>query len=140
MTFKVRRVETWVAKIEDKPGGLAEKLTALAAGGVNLEFVLARRTPETPGGAVVFVSPIKGAKATKAARHAGFDKAGDLYAVRVEGPDRKGQGARIAAALSGAGLNLRGFSAAAIGKRFVSHIALDTAADAARAARLIKAL
>ncbi len=41
MALKVDRVDTWAVSIEDKPGGLASKLSALAAAGVNLEFVIA---------------------------------------------------------------------------------------------------
>jgi hypothetical protein len=46
-------VETWAAPLEDKPGGLAEKLSALADAGVNLEFVIARRASDKPGTGVV---------------------------------------------------------------------------------------
>jgi hypothetical protein len=38
------------------------------------------------------------------------------------------------------GLNLRGLSAAAIGKKFVAHIAVDSASDAAKAVRALKGL
>jgi hypothetical protein len=37
-------------------------------------------------------------------------------------------------------LNLRGFSAAALGKKFICHIALDTEANAVRAARILREL
>jgi hypothetical protein len=49
-------------------------------------------------------------------------------------------GAKLTQALAEAGLNLRGLSAAALGKRYVTHLALDTAADAARAAAVLKKL
>lgn len=140
MALTVSRVDTWAAEIADRPGGLGEKLGALAAAGANLEFVVARRRPEKPGAGVVFVTPIKGAKQAKAAAAAGFARSKSLNAVRIEGPDKPGQGARIAQAIGEAGISLRGLSAAAIGKRFVAHIALDTPADAAKAARVIKAL
>ena len=63
-----------------------------------------------------------------------------MHAVRIEGPDRKGQGARITKALAAAGVNLRGLSAAALGKRFVCHIAVDTVGAARTAIRILKAL
>ena len=44
----------------------------------------------------------------------------------------RGIGKAITKALAEAGINLRGLSAAAIGKRFVAHLALDTAEDAAK--------
>lgn len=140
MALKVTRVDTWAAAIEDQPGGLASKLSALAAGKVNLEFVIARREPERPGTGVAFVTPVKGAGQIRAAKEAGFAKTTNLHTVRVEGPDRAGEGARIASALAKAGLNVRGFSAAAIGRTFVAHIALDTVVDAAKAVQILKKL
>jgi len=140
MALRVSRVDTWAASIVDQPGGLAAKLKALAAAGANLEMVIARRAPEKPGTGVVFVTPIKGAKQAKAAKVAGFAKSKSLHTVRVQGPDRKGMGARMAEAIAAAGVNLRGLSAAAIGKVFVAHIAVDKASDAAKVARALKAL
>jgi hypothetical protein len=140
MAMKVSRVDTWAATIKDKPGGLAPKLTALADAGANLEFVIARRAPDKPGKGVVFITPVKGAAQCRAARKAGFKKSTSLHTIRVEGPDKKGQGARMTAALAEQGLNLRGLSAAAIGRKFVSHVALDSAADATKAARVLRSL
>ncbi len=40
MALKATRVDVWTATVEDRPGGGAEKLEALAEGGANLEFVL----------------------------------------------------------------------------------------------------
>jgi hypothetical protein len=140
MTLKIERVETWAASMKDKPGGLAAKLSALAKAGVNLEFVIARRAPGKRPKGVVFVTPIRTAAGARAARKAGFRKTTSLHTVRIEGPDRKGQGARIAQALAAKGLNLRGLSAAAIQKKFVTHIALDRSADAAKAVRVLRQL
>jgi hypothetical protein len=138
--MKAQRVDTWAASMADKPGALAAKLKALAAAGVNLEFVIARRAPEKRDAGVVFVTPVKGAKQTRAARAAGFKKAKNLHAVRVEGADKRGQGARLIQALAARGLNLRGVSAAAIGKKFVCHIAVDKGADAAKVIQAVKRL
>lgn len=140
MALRATRVDTWAATIEDRPGGLAAKLAALAAAKVNLEFVIARRAPDKPGTGVVFVTPIKGASQVKAAQRAGFTKTTALHTVRIQGPDKAGAGARIASALAEAGLNVRGFSAAAIGRTFVGHVALDTPADAAKAGRVLAKL
>ena len=139
-TFKVARVDTWAAALQDKPGNLADKLNALASSGVNLEFVIARRAPDKPGKGVVFVTPITGAKGTRAARQNGFAKTKSLHTVRVEGRDARGVGAKIALALAEEGLNLRGLSAAAVGQQFVAHIALDNSGQAAKAVRILKAL
>ena len=140
MTLKAERVDTWAASIEDKPGSLAAKLNALASAGANLEFVIARRAPDKAGTGVVFVTPITGAKASRAAREAGFAKTLSLHTVRVEGSDKPGQGASITRVLAEKGLNLRGLSAAAIGKKFVAHIALDTTSDAAMAVRALRGM
>lgn len=140
MALKVERIDTWAAPIEDQPGGLADKLDTLARAGVNLEFLIARRAPEKPGRGVVFVTPIRGAAGSRAARQAGFAKTERLHTVRIEGPDKRGACARIAQALAAKGLNLRGLSAAAMGQKFVCHIALDTTADAAKAMRVLRRL
>jgi hypothetical protein len=47
-------------------------------------------------------------------------------------------GTSLTARLAAAGLNLRGLSAAAVGKRFVAHFALDRSADAAKAMKILK--
>ena len=49
MKLKVSRAVVWAADIEDRPGGLAERLEALAKAGANLDFVLARRAGEVTG-------------------------------------------------------------------------------------------
>ena len=138
--MKAQQVDTWAASMKDKPGALAAKLTALSPAGANLEFVIARRAPDKPDTGVVFVTPIKGPKQSGAAGAAGFKKTKSLHTVRIEGPDKRGQGARLAQALADKGLNLRGMSAAAIGKKFICHIALDSGAAAAKAVRILRKL
>jgi hypothetical protein len=138
MKVKVARADVWAATIEDRPGGLAGKLRALAEAGANLEFVIARRAPDRPGTGVVFVAPVKGVRQTKAAAAVGFAKAKSLHSVRIEGADKPGIGACVTAALAGAGINLRGLSAAAIGKRFVLYLAVDSAATAAKAQQVVR--
>jgi hypothetical protein len=140
MAMTVSQVKVWSATIDDRPGGLAGKLEALAKAGANLEFVIARRAPDKPGTGVVFVTPIEGDAVVKAAQKAGFSVSESLHSVRAEGPDAPGLGARMTATLAKAGINLRGLSAAAIGKRIVCHLALDTAQDATKAVDLLKAL
>ena len=138
MKLDITQVDVWAAAIKDKPGGLAQKLDALAKAGVNLEFLISRRTPEKPGGGVVFVTPIKGTKQVKAAKKAGFKKAQSLRSVRVAALDKPGLGVRLTQEIADAGINLRGLSGAAIGKRAVFHFAFDSAADANKAVRLLK--
>jgi hypothetical protein len=102
----------------------------------NLEFVIARR--DTPGNAVVFIAPLKGGAQIRAAKKAGLAKTASLHSLRLEGPDRRGLGALITLALADAGINLRGLSAAALGRRHVTYFAFDSAEDARRAGPILK--
>jgi hypothetical protein len=140
MKLKVSHVDVWGATIKDRPGGLAEKLSALSKAKVNLEFVMARRAPERRGQGVVFLTPIRGGAQSKAARTAGFMKTDGLHSLRIEGRDRPGLGAKLTQKLAAARVNLRGFSVAAVGKRFVGYLAFDTVAAAKKAARILKGI
>ena len=137
MALKVTKAEVWATSVDDRAGGAADQLERLSKAGANLEMVLARRTAEQPGKGVMFVTPLKG-KAAKAAQESGMGQARGIYSVRIEGGDKPGLGARIARALGDAGINFRGMSAVAIGKKFVSYLALDTAEDQARAVGVIR--
>jgi hypothetical protein len=128
----------WIGRIKDRVGGLAEKLDALADAGADLELVIARRQRHMPGTGVVFLGPVTGAKAQKAAKGAGLARARDLVALRVEGTNRPGEGRRVTRLLAGAGINLRGVAASVMGKKFVAFLAFDTDADAGKAARLLR--
>ncbi|MCK4374567.1 MAG: ACT domain-containing protein [Candidatus Brocadiae bacterium] len=138
MALEVSRVDIWAGSIKDRPGGLAEKLTALAEAGAELEYVMARRAPEKPGTGVVFLTPVKGARQSRAAKKAGLHKTKTLFAVRAEGRDKPGLGAQISTALAARGVNVRGLSASVVGKRFVMYLALDSSSDATKALRLLK--
>jgi hypothetical protein len=140
MALNVQRVAVWAGDLEDRSGSLADKLGALAGGGANLEFVIARRKPEQPGGGVLFVAPVKGKKVQDAARNAGMSEAADVPTLRVEAPDRPGLGERIMRAIGDEGINARGFSAAAMGNRCVAYIGFDGSDDADRAAAALKRL
>jgi hypothetical protein len=137
--LKAAKVEVWAATIQDRAGGAADRLERLAEAGASLEMVLARRTEEA-GRGVMFVTPVKGAKATKAAQQTGFGKPPTIHSVRIEGRDRPGLGARIARALGDAGISFRGLSAAAVGRNFVSYLACDSAEDADKAVAVLKKL
>jgi len=138
MKLDISRVDVWAAGMKDKPGELARKLDALAQAGADLEFVIARRSPEKPGTGVVFVTPIKGARQARAAKKAGFAKTKSLHAVRIASANKAGFGAGLTDQLAQAGINLRGLSGSAIGKRAVLHLAFDSTADAGKAVRLIR--
>jgi len=138
MALKIANVDVWAATIKDRPGGLAEKLAALSKAGANLAFVIARRQADRPGKGVVFVTPIKGRKQIAAARKAGFKRARSLRSLVVRGRDRRGLGSKMTAALAEAAINLRGLSAAVVGKEFVAYFAFDKPSDSAKAARILK--
>ncbi|MBN1343026.1 MAG: amino acid-binding protein [Phycisphaerae bacterium] len=138
MKLKVAKVDVWAAAIKDKPGGLADKLAVLAAAGANLEFVIARREASKPGTGVVFATPLKGPKERAAAKKAGFRTTARLHSVRIEGTDKPGLGATMTEALAVAGINLRGLSAAAIGKKCIVHLAFDKATDAKKAMQVLR--
>jgi hypothetical protein len=140
MALKATRNEVWTATIEDRAGGAAAVLEALAKAKVNLEMVFARRMPEQPGKGMLIAGPIKGKKAQAAALAAGLARTGVMHGLRVEGGDKPGLGAKITRALGDAGISFRGLTAHAIGKKFVCNLALDSAEDAERAAKLLKKL
>lgn len=130
MDFDAQRVEVWAATVDDRPGGLAEKLAPLAEAGADLESIIARRSPEERGKGVVFVTPLHGYAQTTAAERAGFTITQHSHSVRIEGDNRPGAAAEVSKMLGEAGINLRGVSAGVVGTRFVMHLALDTEADA----------
>jgi predicted amino acid-binding ACT domain protein len=138
MPLKVTKTELWVAELKDQPGSLASCLSTLAAAGANLECVIGRRQPDKPGTGLVFVSPIEGRKIRTAASGAGFGDAARLPALKVEGGDKAGLGAKILHAVGSAGVNLRGTSAIAIGRRFTCFLAFDSKADAGKAAAALR--
>ena len=138
MAYVIGKVDVWVGSILDRPGGLAEKLAAVSAAGANLEFLIARRAPDQPGAGVVFLAPLKGAAQQRAGKKAGLTRSESLHSLRLEGPDRPGLSATITRALEATGINLRGLSAAAMGRRCVVYFAFDTAVDARKAASALK--
>ncbi len=138
MDLIVERVEVWATTIDDKPGGLANVLTGLREAGADLNFILARRGPEQPGKAVVFVTPLYGDAELEAAATLGFNPTVSVQSVRVEGENRPGIAAELTSLLAAAGLNLRGFSAAVIEALFVLYIGFDSAEDAAKAVAVLQ--
>ena len=112
----VEGVNVWAAPIKDKVGGLARLLTGLREAGADLDFILARRTPEKPGLGVVFVTPLRGDREVAAAAQLGFNVTSGVKSVRIEGDNKPGITAEITQKLAAAGISLRGLSAAVIGK------------------------
>jgi len=138
MALTVTKVDVWSTEIADQPGGLSTTLEQLSSAGVNLDFLIARRQPDKPGMGVAFAVGIKGAKGTKAASAAGWQKTDAISGVRVEGGDKSGACHKLLKKLAAANINLRGMSASVIGKKFVTFLAFDSADAAAQAAKLLK--
>lgn len=139
MNLMVEREEVWAATIEDRPGGLANKLAVLAEAGADLDFMIARRLADRPGTGVVFVTPLRGDREVHAATQVGFSVAAGLHSVRVSGMNEPGLAAKLTRLLANAGLNLRGASGAVIGPQCVLHFAFDSEADANRAMQVLQA-
>jgi len=136
MNLEINKVDVWAGEINDRPGGLAQALALLADAEVDLECVIARRDGEGKGS--LFVTPIKGARAQKAAQSAGLKRAEDVATLKVEGTDAPGLGHRITQSIADAGINMRGVSAAVIGRKFVAYLGFDSAEDATKAQRALK--
>jgi hypothetical protein len=141
MILNISKIDTYRAIIDDKPGSLSGKLEGLAQAGADLEFVLARRISSQPGKGFVYVTPLTGDTQIAAAKRLGFEKSPTHHAVRVEGADSAGVAYLITRAIAAAKINLRGFTAATQGSRFVAYLAFDNAKDAEMAmARLNRAI
>ncbi|HUU83157.1 MAG TPA: amino acid-binding protein [Phycisphaerae bacterium] len=133
MSYEITKEEVWVGTIEDRAGGLAEKLEAVSRAGVDLEFLIARRAPDEPGTGVVFMAPMRGDESVRAALQAGLTQWTSASSLRVEGPDRPGLGALITWTVANEDINVRGVSGAKLGERSVFYLAFDSAADADKA-------
>lgn len=140
MDLLVETEDVWVASLDDKPGALAAKLSALSDAGADLGFIIVRRSPEKPGTGVMFVTPLRGDREVRAGAAVGFAVTTSLHSVCVEGPDLPGVAAKLAKAIGDAGINMRGFSAAALGTKFVAHIGVDTSHDQQAVVEALSAL
>ena len=134
--YTVKAMEVWAGDIMNRPGMLARVIEAMTTAGADMEFMIARRVSENTSR--VFLSPIRGKKVKQAAQDVGLMPASGLQTIRVEGPDRPGLGAALTRAIASAGVNLRGASAAVIGKRAVFNFGVSTAEDAKAAIKAVK--
>jgi hypothetical protein len=138
MALIIDRVDVWAASINDEIGGLGQLLTCLRDAGADLDFVLARRTAEEPGMGVAFFTPLRGDAEVAAATDLGSNVTRSVHSVRVEGDNRPGIAAEMTDRLAARGINLRGFSAAVIGPRFIAYIGLDSSEDADEAVEILQ--
>lgn len=134
MGYKITRVDIYTLKLEDRPGGLAEKLEPLSKGKHNCDFMLARRAE--PGTGVLYLSLSKNpAKAVKAA---GLSKDPQLFALRIDGADKPGLSAKVARIIGDAGISMRGLNGVVLGKKCVIHVSFTSQGDADKARKLLK--
>ena len=133
MAYRITREDVWAGEIEDRSGGLAEKLKEVSRAGVNLEFLIARRAPEKPGTGVVFMAPLRGEASARAALQAGLSQWTSSLTLRIEGPDRPGLAALVASTVASEGISMRGVSGANLGDRSVFYLAFDSPEDAGNA-------
>jgi glycine cleavage system regulatory protein len=137
MGFKLDRVHVWSVEVADRVGGVAGKLAVLAQAGANLEFVFTQRRPDKPGTGVLFVAPITGPSAVRAAKAAGMAETHDPVVLRVEGDNEAGLAHKVTQQWSLAGISMQGLTMSVLGDRFIGYAAFDTVADANKAAAIL---
>ncbi len=131
MSIRVRRVVVWRTEVENRPGEMARALKALAR--QDLELVLGYN------GAVIDVAPILGRAAAKAARSAGF-KPLPTPVILVDGKNRPGVAFDCTRALGEAGISMDSLAAQVAGGRYQALFGFTSAADAKKAADVIRRL
>jgi glycine cleavage system regulatory protein len=137
MGFTLDRVHVWSVEVADRAGGVASKLALLAQAGANLEFVFTQRRPEKPGSGLLFVAPVTGPSAVRAAKAAGMTETNDPVVLRVEGDNEAGMAHRVTQQWALAGISMQGLTMSVLGDRFIGYAAFDTVADANRAAAIL---
>jgi hypothetical protein len=137
MGFKLDRVHVWSGEIQDKAGGIAQKLAPLAQAGANLEYIYTRRLAEKPGTGILFVAPVTGPSQVRAARAAGFAETQDQMVLRVEGDNQAGLAHRLTQQWALAGINLQGLTMSVLGNKFIGYATFDNVNDANRAAQIL---
>ena len=140
MSFKLDRVHVWAGEVADQAGGVAAKLSILAQAGTNLEYIYTRRQDDKPGAGILYVAPVTGPLAVRAAKSAGLHEANTPVVLRVEGDNMAGLGHRVTQEWALAGLSFQGMTMAVLGNNFVGYVAFDTVTDANRAAAILSDL
>jgi hypothetical protein len=137
MSFKMDRVHVWSTEVADQAGGVAMKLSQLAEAGANLEYIYTFRTADKPGTGVLYVAPITGATALKAAKTAGMHEVATPIVLRVEGDNAAGLANRLTQEWARQGLSLYGLMMSVLGDKFVGYVSFDSVADSNRAAAIL---
>jgi hypothetical protein len=140
MAFNMYKVQVWSGEIPDRPGAAAAKLELLARAGADLAFILTRPKPGNPEMSLIFLAPINGPEQIQAAQAVGLSPARDITMLCVEGDNCQGIGYQLMSHLAVAGINLRGISISALGKRFAAYLAFDNPDAATLATRTLATL
>jgi len=137
MGVRVKQITLWRSEVTNRPGALAGMLGPIAEAGGNLKVVMGYRIPGAENRAAVEVYPVSGRRVTAAARSAGLSDSG-IPALLVDGDDRAGLGAAIARGVADAGINMIFLMAQVVGRRYSAIIGFESAAEAKKAASVIK--
>ena len=137
MSFKLDRVHVWAGEVADQAGGVAAKLSFLAQAGANLEYIYTRRLEDKPGAGILYVAPVTGPLAVRAAKSAGLHEANSPIVLRVEGDNAAGLAHRLTQQWAVEGLSLGGLMMSVLDNKFVGYVSFDTVADANRAAAIL---
>jgi hypothetical protein len=140
MEMTVDRVDLWVASIPDEPGELARRLQSLKEAGADLDFVITRRDHDNPGHAVVYIDPLRRDREIEAAKSLGFKVSQSSYTLRLEGDNYPGIASDLAAKIADQGINLKGFTGAVCGSRFIVYLGFYVAQEADRAMEIVRKL
>jgi hypothetical protein len=138
--FKMYRVHVYHSLVEDKPGGTAIKLKALAEAGVHLEYVHSERAEGKPGFGELFVAPRQVKSEMDLVKKCGFHEVQEPIVMRFEGDDKTGLGGRVTMEWEKAGINLHGLMMAVMNGKFIGYAQFDHADDANKAAHLLAQL
>jgi len=137
MSFKLDRIHVWAGEVMDQAGGVAAKLSLLAQAGANLEYIYTRRQEDKPGTGILYVAPVSGPGAVKAARAAGLHEVDTPIVLRVEGDNAAGLAHRLTQQWAVEGLSLHSLMMSVLGEKFVGYVSFDTVGDANRAAAIL---
>ncbi len=138
--FKMFRVHVYHAPVDDKPGGTAMRLKALAEAGVHLEYVHSERAEGRAGAGDLFVVPKQVKGEFDLVKKAGFQEVQEPIVMRFQGDDKTGLGGRVTMEWEKAGINLHALMMTVLDGKFVGFAHFDTADDANKAAQLLAEL
>lgn len=137
MAVTVKSISLWRKEAQNKTGLLAQTLEPLANAGADLGIVMGYRLPGIEAKAAIEIYPISGRKMAAAATGAGLADAA-IPTILVEGDNKPGLAHKIAQTIADTGVDLSFFVAQAIGRKYSAVIGFENAADAKKAASLIK--